>query len=293
MSYTPSLGLQVAETAQYAEEATFGTFPTNPSMLWIGADMQYQDSADIGALKFRNLGSEDLKYVLKGADNYDLTLDYAIQTSTFLKYLVNSQGGGSGSIDKSLSMLIAPKINGATNYLLALGCRPDSGSIKWQIGKELRANVKLYAQAIQAYTSTSPIGTGSFASDPGTNPWIFTSPGASGITIGAVAYDINDLTVSLNRNLIRQRAIGQSTVKYLPPGVRDITGDVTILLEASTNYSALLNATAQTIVAPLLNGTSTLTLTNAFFVKQGKSIQIKNEIIMEKYSFVAESAALT
>lgn len=292
MSYTPTLGLLVAETAQYVEESTFGTFPTNPTMSWIGTDMQYSDDADMGSIQIRNLGSEDLQSVLKGADNYDLTLDYAMQDSTFAKYLVNAQGGGTGSIDKSVSVVIAPKINGATEYLQALGCRPDSGSIKWQLGKEIRCNVKMFSQALEAYSNSTPIGTGSWASDPGTAPWIFTDPGASGITIGATSYDIQDLTVNFSRNLERIRTIGQSTAKYIVPSVRDITFDVTILLEATTNYSALLNGTSQTIVAPLKNGTSVLTLNNAFFVKQSKSIQVKN-VIYEKYSGLAESATLT
>ena len=230
--------------------------------------------------------------MVKGADNYDVTLDYAMQDSAFAKYLVNAQGGGAGSIDESLSIIIAPKISGTTQYLEALGCRPDSGSIKWQLGKEIRANVKLFAQSLQAYTNTSPIGTGSFATDPGTAPWVFTDPGASGITIGATAYDIQDLTVNFSRNLERVRAIGQSTAKYIVPSVRDITFDVTILLEATGNYSAMLNGTSQSITAPLKNGTSVLTLTNAYFIKQSKSIQVKN-ILFEKYTGAAESAALT
>ncbi len=292
MSYSPSIGLQAAETAQYVEESVFGALPSNPAMQWIGTDMQYSDSADLGQILIRNLGSEDLKAVIKGSDNYEVDLDYAIQASTFLKYLVNSQGGGSGSIDKSLSLIIAPKVSGTINYLQALGCRPDNGSIKWQLGKEIRASVKVFAQTIQAYTTTNPIGTGSWATDPGTNPWVFTDPGSSGITIGGTAYDINDLSVSFARNLQRVRAIGQSTAKYIVPAVRDITFDITILLESSTPFSALLNNTSQTITAPLKNGTSVLTLTNAFFKKQGKSIKA-GDVIYEKYNGVCESATLT
>ena len=292
MSYVPSLGLQTVETVQYVEETTFGSLIPNPAMLWIGTDMKYSDSADMKSILVRNLGSEDLKTVVKGPDDYEVDLDYALQTSTFLKYLVNSQGGGSGSIDKSLSLIIAPKLNGTTEYIQALGCRPDSGSIKWQLGKETRASVKLFAQTIQPYTSTSPIGTGSFASDPGTNPWIFTDPGASGITIGGTAYDIQDLTVSFSRNLQRVRSIGQSTAKYIVPGVRDVTGDVTVMLESTSNYSTLLNGTSETLVAPLKAGASTLTLNNCFFKKQTKSIQVGN-VLYEKLSLVAESATLT
>ncbi len=292
MSYIPTLGLKVVNTIQYVEESTYGTFPTNPIMNWIGVDMQYTDSADMGMIKIRNLGSEDLKYVMTGAQDYEVTLDYAIQTSTFLKYLVNSQGGGSGSIDKSLSMVIEPVVDGTDEYVQILGGRPDSGSIKWQVGKELRANVKLMAQSIPAYTTTSPIGSGSFASDPDTNPWIFTSPGSSGITIASTAYDMTDATVNFNRNLQKIRTLGQATVRYLPPSVRDITFDITILLEATAPYSALLDGTSQTIVLPLDAGTSTLTLDDAFFVKQGKSIQVK-DVLYEKYTGVAESATLT
>src|SRR5579875_2197978 len=105
MSYSPSTGLQVAETAQYVEESTFGVLPANPAMQWIGTDMQYSDSADLGSILIRNIGFEDLRTVVKGADNYEVDLDYALQTSAFLKYLVNAQGGGSGSIDKSLSLI--------------------------------------------------------------------------------------------------------------------------------------------------------------------------------------------
>jgi hypothetical protein len=296
-TYTPTLGLLVADTIQYVEEglnlANFGVFPTNPAMQWIGADMNYSDSADVGSILIRNLGSEDLKYITPGATEFELDVDYAMQTSTFAKYFANAQGGGSGSIDASLSMLIAPKVSGTVEYLVATGCRPDSGSIKWQLGKELRATAKLFAQNLAAYTTASPIGTGTFASDPGTAPWKFTDPGASGITVGSAAYDVQELTVNFNRNMQRIRAIGSQNVKYLVPGVRDITFDLTILLEDVGAYSAELNGTLQTITAPLKNGTSTLTLSNAVFKKVGKSIKVNSEVIMEKYTGVAESAALT
>ncbi len=281
-----------AHSAEYVEEATFGVFPTSPTMLWVGTDLEYSDSADMGSILIRNLGKEDLTAVALGAQDYGLDLQYAPQSSAFAKYFANSQGGGTGTIDESLSMLISPKITGTVNFLQALGCRPDSGSIAWTLGKPIMVKAKMIAQSIQAYTATDPVGTGTHASDPGTNPWVFTDPGASGITIGGTAYDIQDLTINFNRNLQKVRAIGQGTVKYLPAGVRDITFDVTIMLEATSNYSALLNNTSQTIVAPLKNGTSTLTLSNAFFKKQSKSIKVQ-DVIYERYSGVAESASLS
>src|SRR6185437_1871084 len=143
VTYTPSTGVGLVHSAEYVEEATFGTFPTNPAMLWVGADLQWDDSPNLNSISLGALGSEDLKYILGGKQEYRISLDFAVQTSTPLKYLVNSQGGGAGTIDKSLSLLVTPKINGVTNYLKVTGARPDSGSIKWVTGKEIRANMTL------------------------------------------------------------------------------------------------------------------------------------------------------
>ncbi|MGI0086288.1 MAG: phage tail tube protein, partial [Nitrososphaerales archaeon] len=193
MVNSPSLGLLAAHSAEYVEESSFGVFPTNPTLLWIGTDLEYSDSADMGSILVRNIGKEDLTAVTLGAQDYEVDLQYAPQSSAFAKYFANSQGGGAGSIDESLSLLISPKISGTTNFLQALGCRPDSGSIAWALGKEIMIKVKLFAQSIAAYVTTDPVGSGTHATDPGTNPWIFTDPGASGITIGGTAFDIQDL----------------------------------------------------------------------------------------------------
>jgi hypothetical protein len=299
MSLYPSISSNVVKTVEYVEEGTtpgvFGNLPSSPAMKWIGVDMQYDDSADMKQILLRNLGSEDLAYVLQGEQMFEVSLDYAMQNSTFLKYLVNAQGGGSGSIDASLSLGIAPKINNVTNYLIASGCRPDSGSIKWTLGKEIRVSMKLLAQSIAAYTSTAPSGI-TWASDPGTNPWKWTDPGASGVTIAGSSYDFTSITVNVNRNLAKIFTIGNGQLQYLPPTVRDITGDITIMFENTGNYGAMLFNTPMTFVLPLKAGTSTLTLSNTFFQKQSKSIKVgkgDSAIIYEKYTWVAESGTVT
>ena len=297
-SYTVSTFATIAHTAEYVEEgtsaATFGVFPTNPTMNWIGANLSYDDTPNMNTIPLMNLGSEDLKYILKGKETYDVTLSYVPQTSTFLKYLVNSQGGGTGSIDASLSLLISPKINGVTNFLKITGARPDSGSIKWSAGKPLDVSVSLVSKSIPAYVTTDPIGTGAHASDPGTNPWKFDDPGAGGLTLAGTAYDFLDATVNFKRNLDRSLLpIGQAQVAYLPPLERSITGDISILLEDSTVYDTyLLTASPQTLVLPLKSGTSTLTLSNCVLEKLKRSYKVKATNV-EQYSFVAETAVLT
>lgn len=290
--YVPSTGPLVVHNVEYVEEATPGTFPTNPTMLWVGSDVVYDDSSDEKAIKKGNIGSEDILYGLPGPDEYAVTLDYAPQNSTFAKYLVNSQGGGTGSIDKSLSLLISPKVNAVANYLEILGAKPESGSIKWSYGKETRVNVKLTSMSIPAYVTTDPTGTGSHASDPATAPYTFIDPGANGVTFNSNAYDFQDITVNFNRNTKRLGVVGQQHAKYIQPVNRAITGSFTVLLEDTAIFSDVLNLTKATFTLPLKSTTSVLTLTNAFFEKLGKQIKF-NDVIYEKVDFSAMSASLT
>ena len=294
MSYTPTLGLLAAETAQYAEEPNFGTFPNSPTMLWIGSDMQYSDSADMGAIKIRNLGSEDSEVRNEGCRQ--LRSDPRLRNPNFGIREVSCKFSGHWlGLNRQIPL--------DSDCSEDQWCRTISRGSRMQT--RFRLNQVAARQGTESECKTARAVDSAIQRGPaqslwqrrfciisGTNPWIFTDPGSSGVTIGGTAFDINDLTISFNRNLQRVRAIGQSTAKYIVPSVRDITFDVTILLEATSNYSALLNGTLQTIVAPLKASTSVLTLSNAFFVKQGKSIQCK-DIIMEKYSGVCESAALT
>lgn len=294
MSYVPTTSQLMLRPLEYVEESSFGVFPTNPAMQWIGVGQEIDPKPNMKNIKVRNLASEDLKYETLGAQMYQLDISYNPQNSSFAKYLVNSQGGGSGSIDKSLSLLASPKINGTGEFLEILGARPDSGKISWEVGKPISIDVSLLAKSIPAYTTTDPVGTGSHASDPGTNPWIFTDPGASGITIGGTAYDIRSLSVSFKRNLQAVGVIGQGTPQYVVPTMREITFDVTIILEATAPYSALLAGTQQTIVAPLKSGTSTLTLSNAFFEQLKMKFQSDSKnVIEETYSGTAMTATLT
>ena len=293
MSITPSGGWFVVKNPQYVEEATYGTFPTNPTMSWIGAVDNFDPKADMQSIMVPQVGAEDLKYILKGAEVYTMDLEFGLQTSTFVKYGISSQGGGAGTIDKSLSVLFSAKLNAVENYVQVLGSRISSFSISSQTGQLTKAKCQLQAKAIPVPSSSSPIGSGSFATDPATNPWTFYDGGANPVTIGAVNPDVREFSVTFERNLERLHVLGQSQQKFLPPKQRRITGSFMIVWEDVNQYTNLTSDTGVTITWVLKTAVSTLTLNNCKIHKLDDFKFSPTEVVYEKYGFSALAASMT
>src|SRR2546428_9343764 len=155
-------------------------------MSWIGAVDNFDPKADMQSIMVPQVGTEDLKYILKGAEVYTMDLEFGLQTSTFAKYGISSQGSGAGTIDKSLSMLFSAKLNTVENFVQILGSRIGSFTISSQTGQLTKAKCQLQAKAIAVPSTTNPIGTGAFATEPATNQWTFYDGGTNPVTIGAV-----------------------------------------------------------------------------------------------------------
>ena len=293
MSITPSGGWFVVKNPQYVEEATYGTFPTNPIMNWIGAVDNFDPKADMQSIMVPQVGTEDLKYILKGAEVYTIDLEFGLQTSTFSKYGISSQGGGAGTIDKSLSLLFSAKLNTVENFVEILGARIGSFTLTAQTGQLTKAKCQVQAKAIPVPFTVSPIGTGSFATDPATNPWTFYDGGANPVTIGAVNPDVREISVTFERNLERLHVLGQSQQKFLPPRQRRITGSFTIVWEDINQYTNLTSDTGVTITWVLKTATSTLTLSGCKVHKLDDFKFSPTEIVYEKYGFSALTASMT
>jgi hypothetical protein len=293
MSITPSGGWFVVKNPQYVEEATYGTFPTNPAMNWVGAVDNFEPKADMQSIMVPQVGSEDLKYILKGAEVYTIDMEFGLQSSAFAKYGIMSQGGGAGTIDKSLSVLFSAKLNTVENYFQILGSRVGSFTLSAQTGQLTKAKCQVQAKAIPVPSSSSPIGSGTFATDPATNPWTFYDGGANPVTIAAVNPDVREFSVSFERNLERLHVLGQSQQKFLPPKQRRITGTFTIVWEDTSQYTNLTSDAGVTITWVLKTATSTLTLSGCKIHKLDGFKFSPTEVLYEKYGFSALTASIT
>ncbi len=293
----PIGGWLVLKNPQYVEEATFGTFPTNPAMSWIGVVGSCSPRADMQSTLVPQVGTEDLKYILKGAEAYAVELEYGLQNSTFAKYATQSQGGGAGSIDKSLSFIFSAKLGGSVsgteNFLQLTGTRLNSLTLSVRVGELLRSKVQLQGKAIPVPSTTSPVGSGTFATDPATNPWTFYDGGTNPVTIGAVNPDVREFSVTFERNVERLFVVGQSQLKFLPPKQRRISGSFTILWEDTNQYTNLTSDTGVTITWVLKSAASTLTMTGCKIHRLEDFPFQPTEIIVEKYAFTALTASLT
>ncbi len=293
MSITPSGGWFVVKNPQYVEETTYGTFPTNPTMNWIGAVDNFDPKADMQSIMIPQVGTEDIKYILKGAEVYTIDIEFGLQTSTFAKYGIIGQGGGTGTIDKSLSVLFSAKLNTVENFVQILGSRIGSFTISSQTGQLTKAKCQLQAKAIAVPSTTNPIGTGAFATDPATNPWTFYDGGTNPVTIGAVNPDVREFSVTFERNLERLHVLGQSQQKFLPPKQRRIAGSFTIVWEDVNQYTNLTSDTGVTITWVLKTATSTVTLSGCKVHKLDDFKFSPTEVVYEKYGFSALTASIT
>jgi hypothetical protein len=262
-------------------------------MNWIGAVDNFDPKADMQSIMVPQVGTEDIKYILKGAELYTMDIEFGLQTSTFAKYGITGQGGGAGTIDKSLSVLFSAKLNTVENFVQILGSRIGSFTISSQTGQLTKAKCQLQAKAIPIPSTTNPIGTGAFATDPATNPWTFYDGGANPVTIGAVNPDVREFSATFERNLERLHMLGQSQQKFLPPKQRRITGSFTIVWEDINQYTNLTSDTGVTITWVLKTATSTLTLTGCKIHKLDDFKFSPTEVVYEKYGFSALTASIT
>jgi len=289
---TTSGGFQVVKNPQYIEEATYGTTPASPTLLWTGATEDIKPTVDMGVQDIRKVGSEDVYMHNIGTRSSRLELDLGIQSSTFLKYAINSQGAGTGSIDKSLSLLWSVLMNGTENYFIATGCRPDTLKLAIKKGQRHLATMTLFAQAIANPSASGPTGA-TYATDPASNPWNFSDMGSTPVTVGGSNVDVTEINFQFARNLEEVYTLQQTTPMYLPPKNREITGDLTVVWSSGTLMTDLQALTEVTLAATLKSATSVLTLSNVAFHKLDALEFKPTEVVYEKYTFNAKTAAVT
>ena len=290
----PTHGGLIIRPPQYVEEASYGVFPANPVMQWIGTENQLIQQASPDTRVLANAGDEDAKIIIGGLERYPVDLTYFLQTSTFAKYATQAQGGGAGTIDKSLSLLYSVKLNGVENYVRLLGTRINRLTLRGAQDQLTVCTAELQSKQVPAPGSASPIGSGSFATDPATNPFIWSDGGVTPVTIGGVTPNVQTIEVLFNRSLRPLANPGDRTITSLRPGFRIITGRIGIIWDSTTQYSNLLNETSLTLTWVLKTGVSVLTLTGVQLrLLERLEYEAGGDTILERYAFQARSGTLT
>jgi hypothetical protein len=289
----PSGGWFVYKHPQYIEEVLFGTMPTTPTLNWIGPSESWDPRADIPPIEIRQLGSEDPRFLLKGQENYEFTLEYFMQGATWSKYFINAQGGGAGSIDKSLSICAGIRMGGAAGavyYYKMLGCRPRTLTLTGRVNEAIRGRAELVCREIPIPGTVDPTG---WASDPGTSPYIFSSGGVSPIMVGGTSVPCTEITASIERNPETIFVMGSGLAEYIPPKQRKVSGTMTLVWNSMARYTDMKGYTDRDVVW-LINATPsvTLTMSSCKFHRLDSFRVQPTEVQFERWAFTGLSASL-
>lgn len=284
----------VVTNLEYIEEATEGTFPTNPAMVFLAQTAKWTPDLEMDITDFRRLGSEDPFKILQGKQIYKSTLEFAIANSTFIKYGIAAAGGGAGSIDKALSIGMSIKIAGVENFIKMTRSRINSLKITASPAKpEILCTAEILHDDTTTPSTTDYKGIGTHATADATAPWTYVDGGADPITWGS-ALPVEEITLNFARNVMMKYVMGAAKAKYSLPTKRGITGDLSTIWLNTSQEADLKANTVRNLVWVLKSAVSTLTITSASLHKLGREKDANaTDIIMEKYGLTALSASIT
>jgi len=293
MSLSPGGGWLVSKKLEFVEEASFGVPVASPTYSQIGYNSLVNISAPTQLTPLLQPGSEDPQVLLeRGMDLYNIDLNYRPFDTTFAKYGFNTQGGGTGTIDKSLSLAMSIALGGSgETFIQALGCRVGSISIGGKAGGPITVKAKIACQNIPVPSTT--VLPGSFATNPSTVPIQFKDGGAQPVSIGGSQYNVNSISIQCDRGLERIPQPNSQIAQLIIPTTRRITGTVGIVWLNTDNYSRLRNDTAFTLTWTLKTGGSTLTLTGTKFRLLSSLSLTPESTVYEQYGFESLAGTLT
>src|SRR2546428_1142167 len=280
---------------QFCEETTYGTLPASPTFTPVGYEPRVVFRFDPKMLAIPQPGNEDPETIQAGNSNeitWDIT--YRMTDTTFAKYGVNPQGGGYGTIDKSLTLLMSVQLNATTETRIILqGARPDMTTISGRAGGVLEARIIGKSQTMPVPVQSDPGYT--YASSSTTQPIQLKDGGLSPLTIAGVSYDVTSISVNVNRNLSILPQPGTHSPQIILPQNRLITGNFGISWETLGLLTILGTQAAPNMVWTLSTSLgSALTVGSTQFTKLN-SLQFSNgePAVFENYAYQATFATLT
>ena len=280
---------------QFSEEAAYGALPASPTFTPVGYEPRVMFRFDPKMLAIPQPGNEDPETIQAGNSN-EITWDvsYRMTDTTFAKYGVNAQGGGSGTIDKSLTLLMSVQLNATTEtWIILQGARPDITIISGRAGGVLEARIIGKSQTMPVPVQSDPGYT--YATSSTAQPIQLKDGGLTPLTIAGVPYDVTSITVNVNRNLSILPQPGSHAPQIILPQNRQITGSFGICWETLGLLTLLGTQAGPNMVWTLSTSLgSTLTVGSTQFTKLN-SLQFSNgdPAVVENYAYQGSFATLT
>ena len=226
----------------YVQEATYGTTPSNPTMLGLATADNIEPSLDPDLIAIRGIGSRDPATLRKGLRKIDLKVSYAIPSDAPINFLQLITSLNSASIEV---LYYKGVFSAPTNVieLLHTGCRMDKVTVECSIEDVIKATADLIGQNVA--TGTAKITGATYADYASAVPWYesYVQKGAADGT-SLVAIDrITDWKFTIENNLKRRPVINATgyLLKYLQEQHRALGGELVFEFESIQEYTDIIN----------------------------------------------------
>lgn len=290
-TYVPTGEYYVRKILQYVEETTFATTPASPTFLAAGVVADVTTNVTIPETVYRQLGSRDPYRDVKFGEAYEVQCKYMPVDSTMMKYGVNV-AAGTGTVGKSLSLLMSQDINTTENYVLFQGSRTNTIDIEITEGGPIMVTQTLKCKNITTPSTSHGLTTPTFAGVINTAPWSNVNGGSQPFKINALGYDLSRFKMSVSTGLDTVQPIGETLTKFIEPTLRTITIDMDMYVQDTVTLADVKSLTARSAVYTLdTTAPTTLTMTNLQLNKYS-SVDSATSANIKKASFAGQCTSV-
>lgn len=288
---------QFVNPPQWVAEVTEGTTPTaSPSFTALGAVKSMSLKINGNFVDVSQIGSEDLVTIIQGMQEYESQFTLTVTNITaLLDRLVDAANYGTpaGTVSETISFLFSFPLNGTTNYVLMKGSRIKDGSIKLALGKETEVTVSFIHTTITTPNSAHGLTTPVLVTAISGTVFGWTDGGATPVTWNAAGIDCREITININRNSKSDHTLGNLDPHSSQPHGRRISGDFSILHNATTLLVDFKAGTARTLAVVLKTAVGTITLTSSKLVDMTVDAGSDDDsATLERYTFRSLSCAV-
>lgn len=294
MSYVPTGHWTQTRKLQYIEEVTYGVTPaSSPTLISAGEIENVNENTELAMKRYRSLGSEDVYEFLKNGTLHSFEVEYQPLNSTLIKYGTQAQGGGVGTIDKSLSFLYAEDINDVENFTLYKGCRSDQIAVEI-VNEAVKVAQNFICKEITTPATSHGLTTPVFAGANTAAPWTGADGGSNPFTHNSLNYDVDKFKFTVNRALDAIRPNGETLIKFLVPTIRTITGEFDVVRKDTALIADCKALTKRAASYVLKAATSTTTFTDMVLIGVSTSRPATaTEALRDAFKFEAEAVSVS
>jgi hypothetical protein len=237
----------VGEGDTVTTPADYAAAITDPTFIAVGKVTDINLQPDIQHSDTDVLGNEDVIDAVKTMENYTFTISFELTDTALINYAFSPSGGGTGSIDESLTFMFSEYLDGTENYTAMYGCRPTTCTVNLDRGI-WTATMTFMCKEITLPSATSPWNgqTPTHASETSSASLTHTDSGADPFTWNSTAFPESRFSTTVTRGMAVQAVNGTAQIIYCKASTRRIDFSVDAFVKAVTLETDWLAKTERT-----------------------------------------------